>query len=385
MHRRTIDTCVSNWCAGVVVSLGVRNLLKERMRLAISVGGVAFAVTLIVLIQGLFAAYQTRVQDYFERYDADLWVLEAGTADLFHSFSLVDDSLVERIRSIDGVEAAAPYLARQVRVRVHGEDAVTYLVGVEPGAVDPEALADVEEGGLPVRSDQVLIDRVFADRYGLGVGDAVSFEHEDLSVSGIATGGDLVMFQFAFTQEATARRILGLDEVDNAVIVTVAPDADRSSVSAEIQGMGDLLVRTTDQQVEVNQRPITDGFLPVIRVLVGLGFVVGAVVVGLMMYSAVLEKRRELGVLKAVGASTRDLAVVVLTQAAVASALGYLVGVGLSVLAARATAEWVPQFVTTLRPGDVAVVAVAVVGMALVAALAPLIRLSRIDPAEVFR
>lgn len=367
------------------MSLGLRNLLKERMRLAISVGGVAFAVTLIVLIQGLFAAYQTRVEDYFERYDADLWVLEAGTADLFHSFSLLDGSLVERIRSIDGVESAAPYLARQVEVVVEGEKAVTYLVGLDPSVVDAESLADVQEGTLPTRPDQLLIDRVFADRYGLDVGDTLAFEHEDLEVSGIVTGGDLVMFQFSFAPEATARRILGLDRVDNAVVVALQPDADRSQVSEEIRGMGDLLVRTTQQQVEVNQRPITEGFLPVIQVLVGLGFVVGAAVVGLMMYSAVLEKRRELGVLKAVGASTRDLAVVVLTQAAVASALGYVLGVGLSVLASRATAAWVPQFVTTLRPGDIALVAVAVIGMALVAALAPLGRLSRIDPAEAFR
>lgn len=119
--------------------------------------------------------------------------------------------------------------------------------------------------------------------------------------------------------------------------------------------------------------------------LVGLGFVVGAAVVGLTMYSAVLEKRRELGVLKAVGASTRDLAVVVLTQAALASGIGCLLGVGLSVLASRATQAWVPQFVTALRAGDVALVAIAVVGMAVVAALAPLGRLSRIDPAEAFR
>jgi putative ABC transport system permease protein len=103
------------------------------------------------------------------------------------------------------------------------------------------------------------------------------------------------------------------------------------------------------------------------------------------MYSAVLEKSRELGVLKAVGASTRDLAVVVLTQAGVASGAGYVLGVALSVLAGRATEAWVPQFVTTLRAGDIALVAIAVVGMAAVAALAPLGRLSRIDPAEAFR
>ena len=71
------------------MSLALRNLLRERTRLAISVGGIAFAVTLIVLVRGLFVAYQTRVADYFDGVDTDLWVLQSGTADFFHSFSLL--------------------------------------------------------------------------------------------------------------------------------------------------------------------------------------------------------------------------------------------------------------------------------------------------------
>lgn len=368
-----------------MISLAVRNLAREKTRLMISVGGVAFSVTLIVLIQGLFVAYQNRVADYFGQFDADLWVLEAGTADLFHSFSLVDDSLVSEVAAVDGVAWASPYLARQESVIVNDEEAVTYLVGFEPGSVAPGALDRVVDGSLPVGEDEVLIDRVFADRYGLSVGDVLAFEDRELTVSGIATGGDLVMFQFSFAREATARDVLGLDAVDNAVVVGLEPDADAEQVRAEIASLGDLLVRTTSEQVEVNQRPITDGFLPVIRVLVVLGFVVGAAVVGLTIYSAVLEKRREFGVLKAVGASTRDLLVVVLTQAGIASAIGYLVGVVLSVAASRAAESLVPQFVTELRPANVALVAAAVVGMACFAAVAPLGRLARIDPAEAFR
>lgn len=368
-----------------MVSLAVRNLVREKTRLAISVGGVAFSVTLIVLIQGLFVAYQSRVADYFGQYDADLWVLEAGTADLFHSFSLVDDALVEDITDLDDVAWAAPYLARQVSVTVGDEEAVTYLVGVDPRVVPPGALDRIREGGPPVAEDEILIDEVFAERYGLEVGDRLDFEHGALVVSGIASGGDLVMFQFSFAREATARSVLGLEDVDNAVIVGLTPDANREAVAREIESLDDLLVRSTPEQIDVNQKPITEGFLPVIRVLVVIGFVVGAAVVGLTIYSAVLEKRREFGVLKAVGASTGDLVVVVLTQALIASAIGYGLGVALSVLASRAAAGWVPQFVTTLRPGDVALVAAAVLAMATIAAIAPLGRLSRIDPAEAFR
>lgn len=294
--------------------LAIKNLGKERARLAISVGGVAFTVMLIVLLRGLFVAYENKVGDYFERIPADLWVVQDGTADFFHSYSIVPDRQRE------------------------------------------------------------------------SVGDTLTLNGFDLQVTGISSGGDLVMFQYAYVTLPAARHVLSMPTADNALLVQVASGADPQAVAQGISALSpDLSVRTTETMVATNQRVITDSFLPAIRVLLVIGFGVGVAVIGLTIYSAVLEKRREFGVLKALGAKARQLTATVVVQALFAAAGGYLAGVGLAIAARNAAERWVPAFVADIVTFDLARVAAATVVMAIAAATIPLVRIARIDAAEVFR
>ena len=73
-------------------TLARKNLLKEKARLAISIGGVAFAVALMVLLRGLYLAYETKVGDYYDAMGVDAWVLQTGSADLLFSYSCCPES-----------------------------------------------------------------------------------------------------------------------------------------------------------------------------------------------------------------------------------------------------------------------------------------------------
>lgn len=363
-------------------SLAFGNLARERTRLAISVGGVAFAVTLIVLIRGLFVAYQSRVADYFDGVDTDLWVMQSGTADFFHSISLLPRDLRADLEVTAGVAETQPYVARLVALDIGDSDTVLYLVGYEPTnpVTGPRNIA---AGTDQIGPDEIVIDKVFATQHGIELGDILTLEGTPLTVAGISTGGDLVMFQYAFARLATARTILGFEAIDNAVLVTLETGADDDEFVATIDS--DLLVRTPGEVVAVNQRVINDGFLPVIEVLLALGFIVGIAVVGLTIYSSVIERRREYGVLKALGARPRHLLAVITSQSLLAAGLGYVLGIAISFAARWASERWVPQFITDLRTSDLAWIAVATAVMAIAAATFPLIRVAHIDPAEVFR
>ena len=115
-----------------------------------------------------------------------------------------------------------------------------------------------------------------------------------------------------------------------------------------------------------------------------IGFCIGVAIIGLTIYSAVLEHRREYGVLKAVGARPRQMLLVVAVQAVFSAAAGYVVGIGVSLLAARAAELWVPQFITRIRLLDVASVGVAALLMGLVAAVVPLRRIVQVETPLVF-
>ena len=113
--------------------------------------------------------------------------------------------------------------------------------------------------------------------------------------------------------------------------------------------------------------------------------VVGVLVVGLVIYTATIERRREYGAVKAIGARNRVLYRVVGAQALIAAAVGAVVGIGLAFAAGAALMSWRPQFLVAIEPTAVAIVLASSLVMALLAALIPARSVARLEPAEVFR
>ena len=111
----------------------------------------------------------------------------------------------------------------------------------------------------------------------------------------------------------------------------------------------------------------------------------GTVVIGLTIYTATIERSREYGVMKAVGGSAGFLYRVVLSQSVILATTGFILGVPLTLAVNRLAQEFVPEFVNVLRWQDVLAVFAAALVMGLLAAVTPVRRINRIDPAMVFR
>jgi putative ABC transport system permease protein len=146
-----------------------------------------------------------------------------------------------------------------------------------------------------------------------------------------------------------------------------------------------LRVFTTEEFATAVRKEIDESFLPIITVLLAIGFVVGAAVVGLTIYTATIERSREFGVMKAVGGSPGFLYRIVLSQSAMLTGAGFIVGLGAALLVAWLAAQAVPDFATDFEPLDILAVLAAAGAMAVVASFVPVNRINRIDPASVFR
>ena len=371
-----------------MLTLARRNLLKEKTRLAISVGGVAFAVVLIVLLRGLYLAYETKVADYYESMHVGAWVLQRGSADLAFSYSRLPRSMADRLRHIYGVADVIPYSSRHIGFRLDGKDVTMKIAAFDPArrGSGPGPLA-MKSGTRQIDDDEIIIDEVFARRHGVSLGDTLDIKDEKLRVAGISKGGDMVVFQYGFVTRHRARSLLESKDVVTAFLLVYDDDAPQGFVEDQVGAMSDgaVMVKSLPEMVTANQRVINEGFLPVLGVLLTIGFCVGVAVIGLTIYSAVLEHRRDYGILKAVGARTGQMLLVVAVQALVSAMAGYAVGVGVSLLAARGAELWVPQFITSIQPRDLALVGVAAVCMGLIAAVIPLGKIAKVDPAVVFR
>lgn len=368
-------------------TLARKNLLNERARLAISIGGVAFAVALMILLRGLYIAYEHKVGDFYNAMDVDAWVVQKGSADMLHSYSVLPSTLAQTLRKTEGVAEVIPYMARELGFKLQGRDVVLYIAGFAPSEQGPgPGPLRMEAGRREIDKDEIIIDKVFAHRNGLQIGDRITILEQELKVAGISSGGDLVMFQYGFVTNARARTLLQSKGLVNAYLLRFASGADPAQVMARVaEEFPDTRVKDLAEVVDENQRIVKEGFLPVLGVLLVIGFCVGVAVIGLTIYSAVLEHRREYGVLKALGARPFQMLMVVGVQALGAAAAGYLVGILVSLLAARAAEVWVPQFITRLVFTDVALVGVAALLMGLIAAVIPMRSIVRVDPAVVFR
>jgi putative ABC transport system permease protein len=371
-----------------LLTLAGKNLLKEKMRLAISIGGVAFAVVLIVLLRGLYVAYETKVNDYYESMRVDAWVLQQGSADLAFSYSRLPLSLADRLEQVYGVKEVVPYSARQLGFRIAGKDVALKIAAFNPDRTGsgPGPLS-MESGTRHIDNRQIIVDKVFARRHGVMVGDLLEINGQKLEVAGLSKGGDMVVFQYGFVTRWRARKLLESRDLVTGFLLVYEDGAPVGYVRDQVRALGEgaVMVKSLPEIIKANRRVINEGFLPVLGVLLVIGFCIGVAVIGLTIYSAVLEHRREYGILKAVGARTAQMLLVVAVQAMFAAVAGYAVGVLVSLLAAKGAEQWVPQFITRIQSQDLVLVGIAALFMGLIAAFVPLHKITQVDPAVVFR
>ncbi len=126
-------------------------------------------------------------------------------------------------------------------------------------------------------------------------------------------------------------------------------------------------------------------FAAPLQMMVSIAFAVGTAILGMVIYTATVERTREYGVLKAVGAKNFHLYWLVTQQGLVTAVLGALFGIGLAWLAARGIMNNSPTFLIVLQPQAVIITSVSGLIMGILAALLPARIVARLDPARVFR
>jgi len=366
-----------------MVPVARRNLFAEKGRFAISVAGVAFAVLLILTVLALYRGW-SRTGQIFQQLPGQLWVVQQGTSDPFHSVSLVERTDLERVASVPGVQTVVPVLSRQMNFGPAGSEESVRLMALDASAGLP-VTPEVRERFLP-EAGTISIESILSRQSGLDEGDRAEFGNLSLTVADVRPAGSEVLSQFAFVSFADAKRIFGVAGIVTYGMVVVDEDAGVPAVAAAIADQNPRLKVYTDEEFATSiRKEIDESFIPVIAILVAIGFVVGAAVVGLTIYTATIERTREFGVMKAVGGSAGFLYRIVLSQSAMLTAVGFLAGYLGSLAVADLAARAVPEFATDFQVRDIAAVGAAALLMAVIASLVPARRVNSIDPAIVFR
>lgn len=230
-----------------------------------------------------------------------------------------------------------------------------------------------------------MVDETFARTNGVQVGDKLELSDRPRRIVALSADTNQFTNQLAFAGVEDVRGLVRLPRAVNFYALRVRRDRQRPALAEIRRRFPDVSAFSKASFATNNQREIKDGFQPILYVMVGIAFFVGLAVVGLTIYTATVEKAREYGVLAAIGAGRRTLYGVILRQSALTSGLGFALGCLLVLPAGWVISELAPKTELEYSPGLFAVVALASLAMGLLASYVPIRRLSRLDPAAVFR
>jgi len=364
--------------------LAFRNLFQQKFRLALSIGGVALAMMLIVLLNGFLAGIYVQITAYLDNTPADLIIAQDGVTNLLSASSLLPASVADQARGVPGIEQVIPIISQFVIMDIHDEKVVAYMVGYEPEAGGgPWAL---KAGRPPADDDEVVLDWVMAERHGFGLGDPIEILDRDFTVVGLSEGTNSWMTSFFFIEKRAAERLLLAPDTTSFVLLSLDPAADLATVETRLRRRlhdAEILPAAVVKQNDLDL--LVQIFAVPLQMMVAIAFAVGTAILGMIIYTATVERVREYGVLKAVGTKNWQLYWLVTQQGLTTALVGVALGIGLAWLVGGWITINFPKFLIIIEPDATLITAAAGLLMGLAAALLPARYVGRLDPAQVFR
>jgi len=309
----------------MIWQLVVNNLLHRPIRTIVSVCAVGVEVALVILIVGLTSGLLQETAKRIEGVGADI-MLQPPSASVFLAFSgaPMPIKIADRLREVKYVQAVAPVL---LQFSSSGGADVIY-------GIDPQSFHDVSGGfvfleGHDIQGpDEILIDDFEAKAKHVSVGSTFRLLDHDFHIAGIVEHGKgaRIFVPLLTLQDLSGSR-------DKASIFFI-----KGTRSDHTQAVMDLM-RPIFPGYEI--RPLKDflslmssanlpGLDAFIESMIALAVSIGFLVILLSMYTTVIERTRDIGVLKSIGASKGYIILALLDEAAFICAAGIAVGVGIS-------------------------------------------------------
>lgn len=368
-----------------MLRLALRNLFQSRVRLGASAGGVALALLLILALDAVVAGMERQLTVYIDSSRADIIVAQEGVRNMHMASSAMKRSVRSRVRAIPGVAAVTSiqYATNMITVGEHRH--LAYIIGLPRDAamgLPPQVVAGV---AIPRRGEAV-IDRSVAEAADVWLGDEVKILGLELTVAGITEGTASLVNSVAFIAKDDFLRARGDGSTVSFLLVRVTPDADPAAVAASIEALaGEVTAQPRAAFSAEERQTVKDMSADVLTIMNLVGLLIGLAVMALTVYTATLARRKEYGVLKALGARSGQLYRAVLWQAAISVVLGFGLAVGATLLLATGLPRLEPNLALELTGQSLLKVSAAALLIAGVAALLPIRQITALDPAQVFR
>jgi putative ABC transport system permease protein len=370
--------------------IALRNLLHDRMRLAAALAGVAFSVVLVTFQVGLLHRFLKDAGALIDRSEAPIWITSPKVTN-FEYGSLLDERIYYQALAAPGVGKVERLVFAFARIRMPtGAYEGIQLVGLDVSK-DPAIPSAFASGSIDLLRDPEAISLDDTDLEKLGrprlgeyleIGDrrarVAAFTHEHRS---------FIASPFVFTSLENAYRFAPRVPWGGFtyLLVTPTPEASVDDAMESLRRIPGVDVLRSSELAGRSRAYwiFRTGAGFAIGLSTVLGFIVGTVIVGQTIYSSTLDRLKEFGTLKAIGASNGHLYRIIAAQALLYAAAGYLLGMAASAAVARlAGAVGSPIIIS---PHLVVAMLFVTVAMCIISSCLSIARVTRLEPAMVFK
>jgi putative ABC transport system permease protein len=360
----------------VIQKLVWENMKHRPLRTALSALLIAIPVTLVLTLAGLSKGMLEDSNRRNRGVGADIIIRPKGSSFLSLGSAPINEKIVDVIRKQPHVAIATGMLLQTLG------SALSSGAGIDLETFNRMSGGlDYLTGGPFGNSDDVIVDSFYAQQSKIHAGDTIELLNRKWRVSGIVKPGKLNRVFFDL------RRLQDLTSNTGQVNLIYAKVDDPKNIPDTIAALKILLEGYQIYSMDEFTALFTAESIPALseftRVMIGIAIFIGFAVVCLSMYMAVLQRTREIGILKALGASRWYVLSIILREAVLLSIVGTFMGIAMSY-----GAKWLLQtFVPATFPPAVdptwwpAAAGIALAG-AVLGALYPGLRAARMDPIE---
>ncbi len=367
---------------GQVGNQSFRNLWRRRHRTLLSATGIGIGVGTLVMLGGLIEGMMGELNGLAGGGGAgNITVMQREVADM--SLSSLDERIVGQIGAMPGVQSASPF----VLAFITSPEMPMFLFG----GLDPNSPVmrhyKLVEGRLIQRPNEMVVGKIAAEVYQVGVGSTLDLAGNRYRIVGIAETGNAMEDGGGIVAVSEAQRIMGRPRSVSFIFVDVEDPARAEEIVARInQRFPEARASVSSEFAQsTNDMQTSAGMLGAIRFL---ALFIGGIVVANTMIMSIFERTREIGTLRAVGWRRRRILGQVLLESLFLCLVAALFGsvLGVAVLTVVTWLPFVSQFITATWRVETFLTAfgtAAVLGV--LGGLYPAWRASRLEPAEALR
>jgi putative ABC transport system permease protein len=355
------------------------NLLHRPLRSSISILAVAIEVSMILSIVGIMVGMIQGSRTQTNGIGADLIVRPPNQTFLVGvSGAPAPAKIADVLRKLPHVEVASPVIQQ-----ISTQTAVETIWGIDYQSFNALRPFVFLSGGPFQGPNDVIVDDFFA-RSGTGyhVGDSIPILNHTFRICGIVEHGKGGR---KFLPIKTLGALLGAE--NNATLFYVKSDNpdNEALIKQEIQavpGLSAYQVQTVQEVLSMLTPEHLPGFNVGLHVVISIAVIVGFLVIFQAMYTAVLERTREIGILKSLGASQLYIINLVLRETAFLSLVGIVLGIVATFLIKVGMDVRFPTIPFPVTSGWIIAATLIAFGGALVGASYPALKAARKDPIE---